>query len=123
MADFPGPVWWVDAAGCAVDVIGRGEGAGHGTVNSELALVLSGDSSFAIEGSQDDVLRLLLRAHAKVKEGVTERRPVTYWLTVAIPEQELADALGCDVDAIEAQDYIGAIREHAEIVRLEEMED
>jgi len=46
----------------------------------------------------------------------------TYWLTLAIEDEELAEQMGCTVEEIENGDYLGAIRKHAEIVKLEEID-
>lgn len=60
---YPTPVWWVDASACAVDVAPAGTVAGDGTVeDGQVALILSGDSSFAIEGTREELLHLLGRA-------------------------------------------------------------
>jgi len=48
---------------------------------------------------------------------------ITYWLTLAITAEDLAKALKCEEDEIETQDYIGAIRDFGEIVKLEEVEE
>jgi len=58
---FPTPVWWVDAARCGIDLIRTGAHAGDGEVTSEAALVLSGDSSYAIEGTRDELREFVAR--------------------------------------------------------------
>jgi hypothetical protein len=55
-----------------------------------------------------------------VKKGT---KTTYYWLTVAISADELADYMGCLIEEIENGDYIGAIREAGEIVKLEEVEE
>ncbi len=47
---------------------------------------------------------------------------MTYWLTVAIEKEDLAEEMGVPVEDVEAGDYIGAIRQHGEIVKLEELD-
>ena len=45
-----------------------------------------------------------------------------YWLTLVISSRELADRLDCEPDEIEAQDYLGAIRDYGEISKCEVIE-
>lgn len=57
---YPTPVWWVDADVCTIDVAPAGAVAGDGTVNDgNVALILSGDSSFAVEGTREEVRQLI----------------------------------------------------------------
>ena len=50
------------------------------------------------------------------------REKTIYWLTLTISDVELAEHLGCTVEEIEAQDYIGAIRDFGEVTKLQELE-
>jgi len=47
----------------------------------------------------------------------------TYWLTLAISKKDLAQYMNCDENEIESGEYIGAIRDFAEVVKVEEVED
>jgi hypothetical protein len=63
MGEYPDPVWWVDADVCKVSIEEAGGTAGDGTVQEgNIALVLSGDSSYVIEGTRPEVLSMLGRA-------------------------------------------------------------
>jgi len=56
---------------------------------------------------------------------MTEDKPpegTVYWLTLVITDDELAERLDCSVDEIRSQDYIGAIRDFGEVVKIEEVE-
>lgn len=68
-----------------------------------------------VEEYQRDHINPLREAIRIVKEARSMNDKTFYWLT-------LAEHLGCKVEDIDAQDYIGAIRDFGEVVKLEEIE-
>ena len=47
----------------------------------------------------------------------------TYWVTLAISDKDLAEEMDCKIEEIENLDYLGAIRDFAEISSVETVED